>query len=125
MNATMKNNTNITYRQVGDYNIPNLILPPEEANIRLGKWGMLHKDYLLKNKKVLFTTLLTQGKLYQHCAEIENQASEMFDILVEQLKKAESVTEELKEENQFEWVVRMNDIRNKATEIVNNDIIYN
>ena len=114
-----------TYRQVGDYNIPNLILPPEEANIRLGKWGMLHKDYLLKNKKVLFTTLLTQGKLYQHCAEIENQASEMFDILVEQLKKAESVTEELKEENQFEWVVRMNDIRNKATEIVNNDIIYN
>lgn len=54
----MKNNTNIQYRQVGDYNIPNLILPPEEASIRLGKWGMLHKDYLLKNKRVLFTTLL-------------------------------------------------------------------
>ena len=54
----MKNNTNITYRRVGDFNIPNLILSPEEANIRIGKWGMLHKDYLLKNKRVLFTTLL-------------------------------------------------------------------
>ena len=60
----MKSNTNIQYRQVGDFNIPNFILPPEEASVRLGKWGMLHKDYLLKNKKVLFTTLLTQGKLY-------------------------------------------------------------
>ena len=57
----MKSNTNIQYRQVGDFNIPNFILPPEEASVRLGKWGMLHKDYLLKNKKVLFTTLLTQG----------------------------------------------------------------
>lgn len=61
----MKTN-NITYRRVGDYNIPNLILSPEEANITLGKWGMLHKAYLHKYKKVLFTTLLTQGKLYQH-----------------------------------------------------------
>lgn len=74
MNATMKNNTNIKYRQVGDFNISNLILPPEETNVRLGKWGMLHKDYLLKQKKVLFAILLTEGKLYQHCAEIENQA---------------------------------------------------
>ena len=57
----MKSNTNIQYRQVGDFNIPNFILPSEEASVRLGKWGMLHKDYLLKNKKVLFTTLLTQG----------------------------------------------------------------
>ncbi len=121
----MKNNTNIQYRQVGDYNIPNLILPPEEANIRLGKWGMLHKDYLLKNKRVLFTTLLTQGKLYQHCVEIENQAHEMFDTLVVQMKEAEGVTEQLKEENQMEWVARMNNIRSRATGIVNHDIIYN
>lgn len=125
MNAIMKNNTNIQYRQVGDYNIPNLILPPEEANIRLGKWGMLHKDYLLKNKRVLFTTLLTQGKLYQHCVEIENQAHEMFDTLVVQMKEAEGVTEQLKEENQMEWVARMNNIRSRATGIVNHDIIYN
>ncbi len=121
----MKNNTNIQYRQVGDYNIPNLILPPEEANVRLGKWGMLHKNYLMKHKKVLFTTLLTQGKLYQHCAEIEKQARDMFDTLVEQMKEAEGVTEQLKEENQMEWVARMNNIRSRATEIVNHDIIYN
>ena len=82
MSFTMKNNTNIQYRQVGDFNIPNLILPPEEANITLGKWGMLHKDYLMKHKKALFTTLLTQGKLYQHCAEIEKQAREMFVTLL-------------------------------------------
>ena len=86
---------------------------------------MLHKDYLLKNKRVLFTTLLTQGKLYKHCAEIENQARDMFDTLVEQMKKAEGVTEQLKEENQMEWVARMNNIRSRATEIVNHDIIYN
>ena len=124
MNATMKNNTNIQYRQVGDFNIPNLILPPEEANIKLGKWGMLHKDYLLKNKKVLFTTLLTQGKLYQHCAQIENQARNMFDTLVEQMKKAEGVTEQLKEEHQMEWVYRMQNIEVRAREIVCSELIY-
>ena len=121
----MKNNTNITYRQVGDYNIPNLILPPKEANITLGKWGMLHKGYLLKHKKFLFTTLLTQGKLYQHCADVEKQAQDMFDILIEQMKEAEGVTEQLKEDNQMEWVARMNNIRNRVTEIVNKEIIYN
>ena len=124
MNTTMNNNKNIQYRQVGDFNIPNLILPPEEANITLGKWGMLHKDYLFNHKKVLFTTLLAQGKLYQHCAEIEKQATDMFDTLVERMKVTEGVTEQLKEENQMEWVVRMNNIRIRATEIVNHNIIY-
>ena len=121
----MKNNTNIQYRQVGDFNIPNLTIPPEEANIRLGKWGMLHKDYLLKHKKVVFTTLLTQGKLYQHCAEIENQARDMFDTLVEQMKEAVGVTKKLKEENQMEWVCRMQNIEAIAREIVNSEIIFN
>ena len=120
----MKNNTNIIYRQVGDYNIPNLILPSEEANITLGKWGMLHKDYLLKNKKVLFTTLLTQGKLYQHCAEVEKQAREMFDNLVDQIKEAEDVSEQLKEENQLDWVCRMQNIEARARECVLNAIVY-
>ena len=114
-----------TYRQVGDFKIPNLTLSPEEANITLGKWGMLHKDYLLKHKKVLFVTLFTQGKLYQHCAEIENQAREMFDTLVKQMKEAEGVTEKLKADNQMEWVAQMNNIRSRATEIINHDIIYN
>lgn len=119
----MKTN-NITYRRVGDYNIPNLILPPEEANITLGKWGMLHKDYLLKHKKVLFTTLFVNGKLYQHCSEVENQAQQMFDTLVEQMKKAEGVTEQMKEENQMEWVCCMQNIEARAREIVITELIY-
>ena len=125
MNATMKNNTNIQYRQVGDFNIPNLILPPEEASVTLGKWGMLHKDYLLKHKKVLFTTLLTQGKLYQHCAEVEKQARNMFDTLVEQMKKSEGVTEQLKEENQMEWVYCVQNIEARVREIVCEEVLYN
>lgn len=120
----MKNNANITYRTVGDLNIPNLTIPPEEANIILGKWGMLHKDYLLKNKKVLFTALLTQGKLYQHCAEIEIQAKDMFDTLVEQMKEAEGITEKLKEKHQLEWICRMQNIEARAREVVNNEIVY-
>lgn len=114
----------ITYRQVGDYLIPNLKLPPEEANIRLGKWGMLHKDYLLKNKKVLFTTLLTQGKLYQHCAEVEKQARQMFDTFVKQMKVAEGVTEWIKEDNQIEWLRRVQNIEARASEIVCNELIF-
>lgn len=119
----MKTN-NITYRSVCDYNIPNLILPPEEANITLGKWGMLHKGYLLKHKKVLFTTLLSQGKLYQHCADIENQAQQMFDTLVEHMKTAEGVAEQLKEENQMEWLCWIHNIEARAREIVCEELIY-
>ena len=125
MNDIMKNNTNIQYRQVGDYNIPNLSLPSEEANITLGKWGMMHKDYLEKHKKVLFSSLLIQGKLYQHCAEIENQARDMFDTLIEQMKQAENVTEQLKEENQIEWVCRMQNIEERAKELVIEELIFN
>ncbi len=119
----MKTN-NINYRRVGDYNIPNLILPPEETSVTLGKWGMLHKDYLLKHKKVLFATLLANGKLYQHCSEVENQAQQMFDTLVEQMKEAEGSTEWLKEQNQFEWIQKMNNIQQRAEEIVINELIY-
>ena len=76
----------IQYRCVGDYLIPNLKLPPEETAITLGKWGMMHKNYLEKHKRVLFSALLGQGKLYQHCAEVENQARDMYDTLIEQMK---------------------------------------
>ena len=114
----------IQYHQVGDYLIPNLILPPEEANIRLGKWGMMHKTYLEKHKKVFFNTLLMQGNLYQHCAEVENQAKDMFDTLVEQMKDVEGVIEQLKEENQMEWVCRMQNIEARAREIVTTELIY-
>lgn len=115
---------NITYRQVNDYMIPNLKLPPEETAIRLGKWGMLHKDYLQKHNPFLFATLLTQGKLYQHCAQIDTQAQQMFNTLVEQMAKAENITEHLKEQNQLEWVRRMNSIQERASEIVCNELIY-
>ena len=115
---------NITYRQVNDYMIPNLKLPPEESTIRLGKWGMMHKDYLQKHKPVLFATLLTQGKLYQHCAQIDTQAQQMFNTLVEQMTKNENITEQLKFQNQLEWVRRMNSIQERASEIVCNELIY-
>lgn len=115
---------NITYRQVNDYMIPNLKLPHEETAIRLGKWGMLHKDYLQKHNPVLFATLLTQGTLYQHCAEIDTQAQQMFNTLVEQMTKSENITEQLKEQNQLEWIQRMNSIRERASEIVCNELIY-
>ena len=115
---------NITYRQVNDYMIPNLTLPPEETSIRLGKWGMMYKDYLQKHTPVLFATLLTQGELYQHCAEIDTQAQQMFSNLVEQMTKAENITEELKEQNQLEWVRRMNSVQERASEIVCNEMIY-
>ena len=121
----MSNKTTIQYRQVGDYLIPNLILPPEEANITLGKWGMMHKSYLEKHKKVFFSSLLIQGKLYQHCAEVEAQARDMFDALIEQMKEAECVTEQLKEENQLEWVCRMGNIEQRAREIVCAELICN
>ena len=121
---TTKTKENLTYRTVGDFRIPNLTLPHEEANITLGKWGVLYKEYLFKHKKVLFTTLLTQGKLYQYCAEIENQARATFDTLVEQMKETEGVTEQLKEENQLEWVQRMNNLQQRAREVVFNEFVY-
>ena len=114
----------ITYRQVNDYIIPNLTLPPEESNIILGKWGMLHKDYLLKNKKVVFANLISEGKLWQYIAEIDTQAQQMFDALVEQIKETEGVTEQLKEQDQFEWVHRMGNIQQRANDIVCSELIY-
>ncbi len=120
----MSNQNKFQYRQVGDYLIPNLVLPPEETAMTLGKWGMLYKDYLFNHKKVLFTILLTRGKLYQYCADVEKQAQDMFDTLVEQLKKTQGVTEQMKEENQMEWIFRMQNIEARARETIENDLIY-
>lgn len=119
----MKTN-DITYRQVCDYLIPNLTLPPEESSICLGKRGTLHKDYLLKHKKVVFTTLLAEGKLWQYLADVNSQAQQMFDTFVEQLKEAEGVTEQLKAENQMHWVCRMQNIEARVREIVERELIY-
>ncbi len=121
----MSNENSISYRRVGDFNIPNLTLPPEESTVTLGKWGMLHKEYLEKHKRVLFNLLLTQGKLYQHCAEIENQAKAMFDMLVEQMKGTEGVTEQLKKENQMEWICLVKNIEARAREFICYELIFN
>ena len=115
---------NITYRQVNDYMIPNLRLPTEESVIRLGKWGMLYKDYLQKHNPVLFATLLTKGKLYQHCVEVEKQAKDMFDTIINQIKETEGITEQLKEQNQWEWVQKTNNIQQRARAIVEHNIIF-
>ena len=113
-----------TYRQVGDFKIPNLTLSPEEANIRLGKWGMLHKDHLLKHKKVVFATLLAEGKLWQYLTDIDIQAQQMYDTLVEQMKNKEDVTEQLKENNQSEWICRMQNIEARTRELIYEELIY-
>lgn len=91
---------------------------------RAGKRDMIHKNYLENHKKVLFNSLLMQGKLYQPCAEIEEQAINMFDTLIKQMKATEGVTEELKEHDQWDWVQKMSNIEQIAKEIVINEIIY-
>lgn len=120
----MANETNITYRQVGDYKSPNIILPPEQVNITVGKWGMLHKDYLEHNKRGLFMLMVTKCTLWPHLADIDRQANEMYDILIEQMKEAEGVTGELKKKKQLEWVQRMGNIQQRAREIVCRNYIH-
>ncbi len=113
-----------TYRQVGDYLLPNITLPKEET-IHIGIWGQRHKRYLKQNHRVLYMNLLTSGKLNSYLADIDEQAEDMFLRLVKQMAEREDVTEALKTENQMEWVGRMNNIRNRATELVNAELIYN
>ena len=120
----MSNKAKITYRQVGDYKIPNIILPPEQANITIGKWGMMHKNYIERNKRGLFMLMVTKCTLWPYLADIDRQANEMYDKLLEQMKKVEGVTEELKEQDQLEWVKRMGNIQQRASEIVCNELRY-
>ncbi len=111
------------YELQGDYYLPCLSLPEEEQK-PVGVWGQRHLRYLKQHRRVLYTNLLTSGKLNSHLAEIDSQAEEMFFELVKNLAQKEGVTEKLKAENQMEWVGRTNNIRNRATEIVNADLIY-
>ena len=113
-----------TYRQVGDYLLPNITLPEEET-VHIGIWGQRHKRYLKQNHRVLYMNLLTSGKLNSYLADIDKQAEDMLFRLVKQMAKREGVTEALKVEIQMEWVGQMNNIRNRATELVNAELIYN
>lgn len=116
--------TGISYTLHGDYYLPDLALPEEERDVEIGVWGQRHLRYIKKNRKVLYLNLLTSGKLNGHLADIDKQAEEMFSRFVKQMAEREGVTEKLKVDNQMEWVARMNNIRSRATEIVNNDLIY-
>ena len=111
-----------TYTQVGDYLLPNLELPEEQQTI--GVWGQRHRRYLKEHRRATYTTLLTSGKLNSYLADIDRQAEELFSRLVKQIAEAEGVTEQLKANNQMEWVGSMNNIRDRAMEIVNTEIIY-
>lgn len=112
-----------TYTQQGDYILPNLTLPTKEKQ-PIGIWGQRHARHLKQHHKILYYNLLTSGKLNAHLAEIDRQAEEMFFRLVKQMAEREGVTEQLKAQNQMEWVRRMNNIRNRAVEIVNTEIMY-
>ena len=113
-----------TYTRVGDYYLPNLKLPEEEKRAKIGVWGMRHKRFLKENHRVLYANLMTSGKLVAYLDDIEQQATAMFLRLVKELAENENITEKLKAENQMLWVQKMNNIRNRATEIVNSELIY-
>ena len=112
-----------TYTKVGDYYLPNL-LPSKQENQRIGLWGQRHLRYIKQHRKVFYTNLLTSGKLNGYLADLDKQAEDMFFRLVKQMAEREGVTEQLKAKNQMEWVAQMNNIRSRATGIVNTDLIY-
>ena len=112
----------IDYVLVGDYYIPDLKLP--EENRPIGRWGRMHRDYIKEHKPFLYDDLVLTCQLWTYLADINEQAQSRLELIIEQMKKAESVTEELKRDNQWEWVRRTNSIRNRAEEIVLKEIIY-
>ena len=113
-----------TYTQQGDYMLPDLLLAEEEKKANIGVWAMRHKRYLKQNHKVFYYNLLTSGKLNSYLADIEQQAQQLFLRLVNDLAEQENVTEELKSTDMMLWVQKMNNTRNRATEIANADLIY-
>lgn len=115
--------TGISYNLQGDYYIPDLALPTEEER-PISVWGQRHLRYIREHMKVLYTNLLTSGKLNTYLADIDKRAQGMFFRLVRQMSEKLGVTEQLKVENQLEWISRMNNIRNAVEEIVNADLIY-
>ena len=112
-----------TYIRHGDYLIPCLTLPEEEQRF-IGVWGQRHKRYLKEHKEAVYITLLTSGRLNSYLADIEEQAQERCERIVEQMKQAHGITERLKAENQMEWVARMNNLQSCAREIVDKEMIY-
>ena len=111
------------YEQQGDYLIPFLTIPAEEEQ-PIGTWGQRHLDYLKQYRRVTYTNLLTSGRLNAYLADIDRQAQERFERLIEGMKQAQGITEQLKAENALEWTGKMNNILACAREIVNKELIY-
>lgn len=116
--------TGIGYTLQGDYYIPDLTLQPEDDTRPVGIWGMRHRDYLKNHRKAIYSIMLMDNTLHSYLADINEHAEDMFFLLVKDMAKSEGITEQLKAENQMLWVQKMNNIRNRATEIVNSELIY-
>ena len=112
-----------TYRQVGDYFIPNITLP-DDGEYQIGKYGRMRRSYLKEHRPVLYASLLTSGTLHRHLAEIDQACNERIENIISAMAKQEGVTEALKATNQMEWVRYMNSIRNRAEEIILTELVY-
>ncbi|MBR5307682.1 MAG: TnpV protein [Clostridia bacterium] len=115
---------NVTYTMQGDYRLPDL-LPPQEPEIRLGKYALLRRRYLKEHRRVTYTNLLTSGKLNEHLLEIEQTVKERLTEIIPKMMASEGVTEEMKASDQMKWVNMMNNIRASAEEIVLKELVYN
>ena len=113
-----------TYTQQGDYLLPNLTLPAEKETGNIGVWALRHKRYLKHHHKVLYYNLLTSGKLHSHLADVEEQAQDLFSRLVKEYAEKEDITEQLKATDPMAWVQRMNNIRERVTEMVNAEVVF-
>ena len=114
----------ITYHKEGDYLIPDLSIDDCNKDYRIGKYGRMRLNFLKEHKKGLYTELMIKGTLSKHLADVENTANERIDLIIKQLAKAENIDEDLKNRDQLSWVQSMNNIKNRAEEIVYNEIIY-
>ena len=113
-----------TYSEVNSYLIPDLKLPDDNDNRDIGVFGRRHLNYIKKHKRLLYTEVLTSGKLHSYLADLNEEALEMQERLVKQMAAQQGITEQLKADNQMEWIGRMNNIRASALEIVNIEIIF-
>lgn len=123
MNKTIFEQISDTYTILSDYCLPDLTLPPEEER-HIGVWAHRRRQYLKQHHKILYYNLLTSGKLRSHLADVEKEAQSLFLRLVKEYAENEGVTEQLKVENQMEWVRRMNNIRERVNEVVNAEMIF-
>ena len=123
MKETLFEQSGGTYTQQGDYYLPDIKLP-EQPEFEIGVWGQRRRRYLKEHHRILYYNMMTKCTLYPHLADVEQQAQDMFLRLVDEMAKREGITEQLKAANQMEWVRRMNNIQNRATEIVNAELIY-